>query len=95
MLLGQREGHRPCSLPSRLLVKLQRRTWRAAEASVSHRNTTLRRPHPPPHPATRVAAMGLISYYSYGLPTFTVLVVALYLLFTGAACPDGPPQAAC
>ena len=36
MLLGQREGHRPCSLPSRLLVKLQRRTWRAAEASVSH-----------------------------------------------------------
>ena len=28
--------------------------------------------------------MGLYSsYYAYGLPTFTTLVVALYLLFTG------------
>ncbi|PAV18794.1 vacuolar ATP synthase proteolipid subunit [Pyrrhoderma noxium] len=28
--------------------------------------------------------MGLTSYYSYGLPTFTVIVIALYLLFTGS-----------
>ena len=27
--------------------------------------------------------MGLASYYTYGLPTFTVIVIALYLLFTG------------
>jgi hypothetical protein len=27
--------------------------------------------------------MGLASYYAYGLPTFTVVVIALYLLFTG------------
>lgn len=27
--------------------------------------------------------MGLASYYTYGLPTFTVVVIALYLLFTG------------
>ena len=27
--------------------------------------------------------MGYLSYYTYGLPTFTVIVVALYLLFTG------------
>lgn len=28
--------------------------------------------------------MGLYSsYYAYGLPTFTVIVIALYLLFTG------------
>ena len=27
--------------------------------------------------------MGLGSYYTYGLPTFTVIVIALYLLFTG------------
>jgi len=26
--------------------------------------------------------MGLTSYYTYGLPTFTVVVIALYLLFT-------------
>jgi len=26
--------------------------------------------------------MGLASYYTYGLPTFTVVVIALYLLFT-------------
>ena len=29
------------------------------------------------------ATMGLASYYTYGLPTFTVIVIALYLLFTG------------
>ena len=29
------------------------------------------------------ATMGLASYYTYGLPTFTVVVIALYLLFTG------------
>jgi hypothetical protein len=29
------------------------------------------------------ATMGLTSYYAYGLPTFTVVVIALYLLFTG------------
>lgn len=28
--------------------------------------------------------MGLKSYYSYGLSSFLVIVVALYLLFTGA-----------
>ncbi|KAI0318874.1 vacuolar ATP synthase proteolipid subunit [Amylostereum chailletii] len=28
--------------------------------------------------------MGLASYYTYGLPSFLVLVVALYLLFTGS-----------
>jgi V-type H+-transporting ATPase proteolipid subunit len=27
--------------------------------------------------------MGLVSYYAYGLPTFAVIVIALYLLFTG------------
>ena len=27
--------------------------------------------------------MGLASYYTYGLPTFTVVAIALYLLFTG------------
>lgn len=27
--------------------------------------------------------MGLAAYYTYGLPTFTVVVIALYLLFTG------------
>ena len=29
------------------------------------------------------ATMGLASYYTYGLPTFTVIAIALYLLFTG------------
>ena len=29
------------------------------------------------------ATMGLTSYYAYGLPTFAVVVIALYLLFTG------------
>jgi len=29
------------------------------------------------------ATMGLASYYIYGLPTFAVVVIALYLLFTG------------
>ena len=33
-----------------------------------------------PHPE---ATMGLTSYYAYGLPTFVVVVIALYLLFTG------------
>ena len=28
--------------------------------------------------------MGLKSYYSYGLSSFLVIVIALYLLFTGA-----------
>jgi len=28
--------------------------------------------------------MGLASYYSYGLPSFVVLVIVLYLLFTGS-----------
>ena len=29
--------------------------------------------------------MGLLtSYYTYGIPTFLFLVIALYLLFTGA-----------
>ncbi|KAI5120347.1 hypothetical protein M0805_009422 [Coniferiporia weirii] len=28
--------------------------------------------------------MGYVSYYSYGLPTFFVIVIALYLLFTGS-----------
>ncbi|KAF8629110.1 hypothetical protein AX17_005696 [Amanita inopinata Kibby_2008] len=28
--------------------------------------------------------MGLYSYYSYGFPTFLVIVIALYLLFTGS-----------
>lgn len=37
---------------------------------------------PPPD-----ATMGLVSYYTYGLPTFTVIVIALYLLFTGK-CPS-------
>ena len=32
-----------------------------------------------PQPET----MGLVSYYTYGLPTFAVVVIALYLLFTG------------
>jgi V-type H+-transporting ATPase proteolipid subunit len=27
--------------------------------------------------------MGIVSYYAYGLPTFLVIVIALYLLFTG------------
>lgn len=27
--------------------------------------------------------MGLYSYYTYGLPSFLVVVIALYLLFTG------------
>lgn len=27
--------------------------------------------------------MGIVSYYVYGLPTFLVIVIALYLLFTG------------
>ena len=27
--------------------------------------------------------MGLAYYYIYGLPSFTVVVIALYLLFTG------------
>ena len=27
--------------------------------------------------------MGLIAYYTYGLPSFLVVVIALYLLFTG------------
>lgn len=27
--------------------------------------------------------MGYLSYYTYGLPTFIVIVIALYLLFTG------------
>lgn len=29
------------------------------------------------------STMGLVSYYSYGIPTFVVIVIALYLLFTG------------
>lgn len=29
--------------------------------------------------------MGYATYYSYGLPTFLVIVVALYLLFTGTS----------
>ena len=33
-----------------------------------------------PQPET---TMGLASYYTYGLPTFAVVVIALYLLFTG------------
>ena len=32
--------------------------------------------------------MGLVSYYTYGLPTFTVIVIALYLLFTGVPRPS-------
>jgi V-type H+-transporting ATPase proteolipid subunit len=28
------------------------------------------------------------SYYTYGLPTFLVIVIALYLLFTGAYPPE-------
>ena len=39
---------------------------------------TLEAPLPRPD-----AAMGLVSYYTYGLPTFAVIVIALYLLFTG------------
>jgi len=31
-----------------------------------------------------MVSMGLASYYTYGLPTFTVVVIALYLLFTGS-----------
>lgn len=27
--------------------------------------------------------MGLYSYYTYGLPSFLVVIIALYLLFTG------------
>lgn len=27
--------------------------------------------------------MGYGSYYTYGLPTFLIIVIALYLLFTG------------
>ena len=34
------------------------------------------------------STMGLASYYTYGLPTFTVIVIALYLLFTGTFCPS-------
>lgn len=34
------------------------------------------------------ATMGLVSYYTYGLPTFTVIVIALYLLFTGVPRPS-------
>ena len=30
-----------------------------------------------------VTRMGLLSYYTYGLPTFLAIVIALYLLFTG------------
>ena len=32
--------------------------------------------------------MGLVSYYMYGLPTFIVIVIALYLLFTGKCSPS-------
>lgn len=33
---------------------------------------------------TQRLAMGLYtSYYAYGLPTFLIIVIALYLLFTG------------
>jgi len=35
--------------------------------------------------------MGL-SYYSYGLPTFFFIVIALYLLFTGAHTSGAPGQ---
>ena len=28
--------------------------------------------------------MGYTSYYAFGLPTFVVIVIALYILFTGA-----------
>ena len=34
----------------------------------------------------QLSNMGLASYYTYGLPSFIVVVIALYLLFTGM-CP--------
>ena len=34
-------------------------------------------------PHTHSLIMGYGSYYTYGLPTFLIIVIALYLLFTG------------
>jgi hypothetical protein len=42
-------------------------------------------PNTSPSPSLPHSIMGYYgSYYSYGLPTFFIVVIALYLLFTGA-----------
>lgn len=34
--------------------------------------------------------MGYLAYYTYGLPTFLVVIIALYLLFTGMSLYNSP-----
>lgn len=52
--------------------------WRAARLSSAAYH------HPPSSSASSTkAVMGYYSYYSFGLATFIVVVIALYLLFTG------------
>ena len=75
MLFEQRGGHRRGHRPHGRNVSSER-------ASASHPQTPFRQPQRPPLSTTQAATMGLTYYYSYGLPTFLVLVVALYLLFT-------------